>query len=327
MIDTRLDVGDNGILEGHVLIDAITSASVAAGTAQGVFEEQRYELGLVYTHDLGVARVGGGGRVSYEPDYMSTFGKLHADIDFADKNTVLGFDAAFGHDDVGRIVMGLDRTSTRMDVGTLTTYLGAVTLTQILSPNAIAHLTYDVTSLKGDQANPYRLVDSLKPGPDGIPIQITEPETHPDERLRQAIAGQLRYFIEPTETTLVAGYRYYLDDWGLRAHTPDVRVIQQAGDSIDLTLRYRFHFQTAADFYRPSYPSLDGLEYYTRDAKLSRLTTHTIEFRVGTLLGALGVPGNLADARAEVIVEYIAQSSSFGNAGVAHVALTVPFEY
>jgi hypothetical protein len=42
---------------------------------------------------------------------------------------------------------------------------------------------------------------------------------------------------------------------------------------------------------------------------------------------AFGLSGRWAAARLESILEYVVQHNRFGNAVVAHVALTLPFTY
>jgi hypothetical protein len=41
MFDGKVEVGENGLLQGHLLVDAITSASVASGATDEPFSEKR----------------------------------------------------------------------------------------------------------------------------------------------------------------------------------------------------------------------------------------------------------------------------------------------
>jgi hypothetical protein len=316
MLDGRFDVGDAGSLDAHVLVDAITSASAAAGApVDSEFDEQRYEIGGGYLHQLTDLRVGGQLRVSYEPDYTSLFGGLRSELELADKNTVVGVGASFGHDWIND--SALPEMSQRVD-DTLRTYLGSLSLSQLLSSDAVASVTYDVSYLDGLQANPYRTRFTTA-------NQLLE-ETHPRTRLRHALAGSGRLFVPASRTTAIGSYRFYIDDWGIRGHTPELRVIQELGP-LEVGVRYRLHTQNGADFYRDVYPMLEVGDLITDDEKLSPFTSHTIGGRLATELGTLGFGGTLAAARAELIVEYVDQNNRFGNAGVAHVALTVPFAY
>ena len=63
------------------------------------------------------------------------------------------------------------------------------------------------------------------------------------------------------------------------------------------------------------------------DVKISGFTTHTLGFKLAVYGRALGLPERMAEWRGEVIFEYVDQNNRFGNAGIAHAALSVPFEY
>ena len=42
-----------------------------------------------------------------------------------------------------------------------------------------------------------------------------------------------RLYVPQTQTTIIAAYRYYYDNWQIHAHTPELRIVQQAGDDVD----------------------------------------------------------------------------------------------
>jgi hypothetical protein len=104
MLDARFDVAGGiearggGELAVHTLVDVITSASVASGADGEPFTENRYEGGARYLHSLGIARAGGWFRYSSEPDYRSAFGGLRAELDLAQRNTMLAAAASIGRD-------------------------------------------------------------------------------------------------------------------------------------------------------------------------------------------------------------------------------------
>ena len=201
--------------------------------------------------------------------------------------------------------------------GSMTTVLGSVSVSQLLAPEALVAATYDVAYLDGFQQNPYRTA-------------ITDiglvPERHPETRLRHAIAGSARYYIKATRTTAIAGYRFYADDWGIRAHTPELRAVQEAGSGVELGLRYRYYTQNAAEFYAERY--MGNETFLTDDPKLSAFRSHTFEGKVSVLGGVFGLPGRWADARFDVLLGYVDTDSDFRNAiVVAQGALTLPFAY
>jgi hypothetical protein len=328
MLDGKFDVGTKGIVTAHFLVDAITSASASSGADNAMpFTEKRYEGGVTYTHELDDLRLSGSGKYSTESDYVSIFGGLRGEYDLAQKNTVLGLGIGVSRDTISAgSAQGLAQpmiecmsgmSNVECNLSSTSLFMSA---SQILSKNSIVGLTYDVAGLKGYQANPYRtaLTD------DGI-----APERHPNWRLRQAVAASLRYFYPASQTTFIGAYRFYRDNWDINAHTPEVRVIQAVGRVADASVRYRYHHQDKAVFYRDRYSTTDISvnRYLSDDVKLDAFTGHLFQAKLGILGEAFGMDGRWAGARFEGILEYVRQHNRFGNAIIAHVALTVPFEY
>lgn len=318
MVDADLEVGEAGRLRGHVLVDSITSASIAAGATGTAFNERRYETGVDFIQELGRLRLGGGGRLSTEPDYHSTFARLLGEVDLAQRNSTLGLALGAGHDEISNA--GAQGGLAPAFSDELDTFLASLSVSQVLSPIAIGALTYDVTQLSGYQANPYRSV---------VAGGSLEAERVPRNRLRHAAHVSVRAFSPPTETTAIAGYRLYADDWGIVAHTPELRVVQDLAPELALHLRYRYHRQSAADFYQDIYDSADpSIEpYLTEDDKLSAFDTHTVGGKLDLRLGLLGVDEAWQDGRIEALVEYISQPTHYGDAIAVQLALVVPLEY
>jgi hypothetical protein len=314
MLDATLDAGEHGQLDAHFLIDVITSASAAAGREGAEFTETRYENGAQYTHQLTDLRLGGGYRVSTEPDYDSVFANLRAQLELAQKNTIIGAGIAQGFDafDDGNRGGGLREARE----GDLRTTVGSLSISQVLSPVVVAGLNYDASYLDGDQENFYRQVIA-----DGTATD----EQVPDTRLRHAVSGSVRGFVVPTRSTVILGYRYYRDDWGVRSHTPELRVVQQIAGNITARLRYRYYRQSAASFYKETYDQVE--ELMTDDPKLDEFTGQTLGLRLASPLSRLGLGGKPGRVRAEALFEYIEQNNRFGDAVVAQIAFTVPVDY
>ncbi len=328
MLDGSFEVGTGGLATAHLLVDAITSASASSGADNSQpFTETRYEAGGSYTQELDNLRVGGQARYSTEPDYKSLFGGARVEIDLAQKNTVLGIGVGAGQDSISAAgAQGLMRPQLMCDAArtadecTLTTFTLFASASQILTRNTVAAITYDVTHLDGFQSNPYRMA---------LTATGLASERHPTKRLRQAYAASLRYWMVRTQTAWIGAYRYYTDDWGIRGHTPELRIVQQVGHAADASLRYRLHAQTHAEFYRDRYATSDisVVRYLSDDVKLDNQATHLIEAKLGVSGEAFGMSGRWESARLEGILQYALLHPRFGNAIIAHVAVTVPFEY
>jgi hypothetical protein len=318
MIDVKAEAGENGQFDGHLLVDTITSASIAAG-AQGVeFREQRYEFGAGYSHRFSDLTLGGSLRYSHEPDYQSLFASLRGAIDLFQQNTRLGLGVAYGDDDLSN-ASGQGGLMEPL-MGELTTALATASWTQVLSDVLVSELTYDFTFLDGFQENPYRTVAA-----GGMRAE----ERVPDLRYRHAVALAARRFWVGLDAVSLASYRFYGDNWGVFGHTPEARWIQRLSSEIFVHGRYRFHWQNRADFYRSIYDSADpSLEpFITDDPKLGAMTTHTIGGKLEVGLSAFGVSGRSGDIRAELQFDYLVQDNRYGNALQAQLGVTVPFVY
>ncbi len=325
MLDSMFEVGARGLVTSHFLVDAITSASASAGAAAAVpFTEIRYEAGGGYAHQLERLKLGGELKYSTESDYNSVYLGGRGEVELNEKNTTVGLGGGVSFDTIGTSTDGglgmltLDcepgESASQCNLSTLSVYGSA---SQILSRQAVIGFSVDVSRLDGYQSNPYR---SAVAGNELVR------ERHPTLRTREAFAGSLRYFVKQTDTTVIGAYRYYRDTWKIHAHTPELRAIQQVGTGTDATLRYRYHRQDAAFFYQDRYDSPDEM-FVSDDVKLSRFTNHTIEAKLGILGEVFELEGRWAGARFEGILEYVVQQNRFGNAIIAHVALTLPFEY
>ncbi|HET7502913.1 MAG TPA: DUF3570 domain-containing protein [Kofleriaceae bacterium] len=329
MLDGMFDAGLHGIVTGHFLVDAITSASSSSGAADSKpFTEQRYEGGLGYARELGRWTVGGDAKYSTESDYRSIYLGGRVQLDLGQKNTVLGLGGGISLDTISAAAaQGPSMPTLRCDAANpaetacgLDVYALYASASQILGRDTVLGASADISTLRGYQSNPYR---------QAIVGEVLAAERHPTERTREAFAGSLRHYLARTGTTLIGAYRYYRDTWKVHAHTPEIRIVQEVGLSADAAVRYRYYTQDGAYFFRDRYPPDDAAmtQYVSDDVKLSSFTGHTFEAKLGVLGDAFGLTGRWAGARFEGILEYAIQHNRFGNAVIAHVALTVPFVY
>ncbi len=341
MLDGMFEVGSRGMVNAHLLVDAITSASGASGAVGAKpFTEQRYEAGGGYTQEfdgpagsiLDRVRVGGDGKFSDESDYRSIYGGLRSEADLAHRNATVGLgggvsidkvDASGSQGPLGGIALlcpgDTSPTSTSCPLHVYNAYVKA---SQITGQDTVVGANYEIAYLDGYQSNPYRQV--------AVPeLGTYVPERHPFTRRRQAAAASVRHFFPQSQTTVIAAYRFYWDDWHVHAHTPELRLVQEVGLHADASFMYRYYRQTAAYFWRPFYPDPMTLSkpYLTDDPKMSPFDGHTLEAKLGVYGEAFDLTGRWAGARFEGILEYVIQHNRFGNAVVAHVALTLPIEY
>jgi hypothetical protein len=334
------------LIGAHYLLDAITSASQSAGALRDEpFTELRHEFGVRLGQRIGPALLGASYSYSSESDYWAHMASLSAAVDLFQKNTTLALSLAYNHDTVGRR-MGPTSYGVLGSLDALHVILG---WSQVLTKNMLLNFNYDLSIVgfgdkdNGYQANAYRMVNlGGSPAPDTLPFQ----------RIRHALSAGIHFAI-PLDNSVVPylafrpSYRFYVDDWSVIAHTPELRTFLPLGPT-ELRLTGRFYRQGQASFWNdlgdgvPFYPSNVGKEcsactsdtvragkYYTADPKLSTFDVYFVEVR---LLVKLQFLRPLSKKLSFGFVEgsygyYINERwahTTFGNAHVAGLTFTFP---
>jgi hypothetical protein len=195
-----------------------------------------------------------------EPFESWNFG-LGARWSLADDNAVLGVGLYQIDDAFDRF--GLD--GKRHGRANRSTTSANVSLTQLLSPTTVAVLSYGATLQTGTLGNTWSSV-LLADGTRGD-------ERLPRERLRHALSGRLAQWL-PWRGALRVGYRAYLDDWGIVAHTVDADLAQRLSSRLYLRASYRVHRQQAVRFFTAAGdPSATG--WRTGDSDLDAFVAQT----------------------------------------------------
>ncbi len=252
--------------------DVWTSASVDIRTAAtGRVTEQRDELDLGLDRALADdhARLGVGYRFSHEPDFVSHAVSLNGSYETRSRETTLGARAFFSFDTIGRAEDTLFKERGR-GVG------GWLGLSRLLDRFTIFQIAYELRAKLGYQASPYRFVAIDSPQLCGHEAALCLPEVLPRSRYRNAWVARLRRALH-RRVSVGAGYRFYLDTWKIRSHTPLVDLAVSPSRDLWLWLRYRGYVQSGASFYRAQYLSGDDLRFVTRDRELSSMFSHRAE--------------------------------------------------
>lgn len=231
---------------------------------------------------------------SDESDYLGRMVTVSGNFDFNQKNTNLAMSYSYGWDRIEPL--GTDTLHNKV------AHNFNATLTQALSPKWIGRAGIDVSYVDGLQSNPYRTVNA------GGRILL---ENHPLRRSRAALFLKAnRYF--KTQTALNLEYRFYLDDWGVHSNTLAFAYHQYFSDKVRIRYRYRYYDQSAADFYRPSYPTAQT--FMTSDYKLEKFTAHLFGVKVDYKLKDLlrgGFLGFMANSTFEAKYERYFSSNDF----------------
>lgn len=98
-------------------------------------------------------------------------------------------------------------------------------------------------------------------------------ERLPDSRLKIPLSIRLNYY--PLDFLILrAYYRYYTDDFGIKAHSFNIETPLKINRRLTVSPFYRFHKQTASDYFAPYKTHVSGSKYYTSDYDLAALQTH-----------------------------------------------------
>ena len=182
--------------------------------------------------------------VSNEHDYHSRAGGIEARRDFDEKNTTLT--AAYGRsrDRVGSSIdpaLDAPRDTDQYLVG----------ITQVLSPLALVQSSLACSNGRGWYNDPYKFTLTFYPD---APLPALLPDLRPDHRRSWAWLTRFRRHFPAQRGTLQAEYRYFRDDWGVRAHALELAWEQQLDERWSLRPALRYYTQGAAGFYAPLIP-------------------------------------------------------------------------
>lgn len=218
-------------------VSTVTSASgnsstTAAGkTPMAQYSDQRNSQGITYSRRIGAHLPTVDLSHSVEKDYVAReYGISDAWTMFEGRGT-LHFGLSWSDDTVAPVT-----TTLRFPKKAHNYALG---WTWVFGENDLLDIGTSRMNLKGDLTEPYLIV------PVGA---ITLSERRPDTRTRDAyFIKQAHYF--DWDGALKTTYRYYRDDWGIKAHTLDFTYDQHLDDGWILSPRLRYYTQSAASFY------------------------------------------------------------------------------
>lgn len=293
---------DGGQASANVIVDVVSAASVdVVAQASSRFDEVRGEtnLGLAYAVDGTLPSINYRG--SIEPDYVSHGVGAGCQLRLGGADSV-----ARAHYQVTLDTIGRSGTPFSTFSRSLTSHAAELSLTQNLGPEALLRGVYTLTVQDGYMEKPYRYVplfdaaglalarrDGVTLGLDTFDRYRLAPrpaESVPDLRLRHALALRLLQYIAPLAGAVRVDYRFYIDDWGIVAHTAELGYEQPLGERWTLGFYARGYTQGAASFYRATYQvesprELPGLR--TVDRKLAGYEMGTFGTRLELQLDAI----------------------------------------
>ncbi|HET9279910.1 MAG TPA: DUF3570 domain-containing protein [Flavitalea sp.] len=98
-------------------------------------------------------------------------------------------------------------------------------------------------------------------------------ENLPGNKFKLPLGVRSNYF--PGDQVIIRTlYRFYIDDWGMKAHTIDIETPVKLSSFISVSPFYRFHTQSAVDYFAPFLKNEPTQIYYSSDHDLSELNSH-----------------------------------------------------
>ena len=101
-------------------------------------------------------------------------------------------------------------------------------------------------------------------------------ENLPDSRLKVPLGLRLHYYASD-RLVLRFNYRFYTDDFGIIGNTIGLEAPVKFGPFFSVVPFYRFHTQTATDYFKPFGEHIDGEnEYFTSDYDLADISSSKV---------------------------------------------------
>jgi len=139
------------------------------------------------------------------------------------------------------------------------------TYSQVLDETSVLDVSLFYLEEDGYLTNTYKNVVRNYDSLDG-PIIVNE--NRPDTRNAGGAVINYAKSIGPN-SALQMNYRYYLDDWKINSHTPEIKLLYQATNAIRIDVGYRYYYQSAAEFYSAQKDYFTDEEFASSDDRLS----------------------------------------------------------
>jgi hypothetical protein len=252
----RKSLADKVSLSGSLYVDAVSNASVDVVTTASPYKERRNEYGLAADYAVRDALISVGLTSSKEPDYRAD--AFNVDVSqetFGGMTTVaLGFTR--GADKVGQTGFGFFDQAKHWQYR-----LG---VTQILTSQWMASLNLEAIADSGYLGNPYRAARVF-----GAAVPERLPRTRSSRAINLRAIGDLG-----SRDALRGSYRYFWDNWEVKAHTAEGGYSRYVGESFLLDGYLRLYKQDRALFYSDN-AQTDTL-YVSRNRQLGTYSGSTL---------------------------------------------------
>ena len=265
-------------VSANYYIDMVSSASIDVMTTASPYTEERTQGSLALDALYGKTQYSVSYTLSDESDYTASTASFDVSQDLFGDLTTVSFGFSQGWDEVRKngdntFEETVDRRNYRFS------------LQQIVTPQLMTGLNYEVITDEGFLNNPYRSVRYLDDSSArGFSFQ---PEVYPSTRTSNAVALNARYYL-PYRAAIHGEYRFYTDTWGIDANTASLGYTHPWGKRWIFEAGYRWYDQSAADFYSDLFPRANAQNFLARDKELSTVTSQMFSLGATYELPSLG---------------------------------------
>lgn len=280
-----------------------TTSSASGGAPMASFKAERTAVGADWeTSVTPETRLTLAGDHSSQKSYSSAGFGASVARDFNQRNTTLVFGAGYSVDTINPAngIRTELKTTSAATIRAASEEKDQVDLqlgvTQVLSRETLLQLNYVRGQASGYMTNPYKIISEVDPVTGVNTNSIARTEKRPDKRGSNAIYAQLNYALE--SGVLYSSYRYFQDDWGIKAHTVDFKYRQPITERLYVQPNVRIYTQSAADFYRSMlYTTEITPAYASADYRMAKMHTNSL----GVKLGYKPLSGGEFTARVEAM--------------------------
>ncbi|WP_374674765.1 DUF3570 domain-containing protein [Ideonella sp.] len=268
----RKSLFDKVSLSAGYYVDAVSNASIDVVTTASPYSESRsqYDVGVDYVvRDSSIRVFGSQGE---EPDYTADTWGVDVTQEMFGGMTSVSLGYTEGFDQVGQ--KGLDGW---LDQARHWNY--RVGVTQILTPRWLASLNMEAIADEGFLGSPYRVARVF-----GAAVPERVPRTRGGRAIKLRALGDVSDWFTGTRWgdgqrhAVHADYRYYWDNWGIRAHTVEGGYSRYWGDRWLVDGWLRFNRQGEALFYSDN-AETETL-YVSRNRQLAAFSSTSLGGRV-----------------------------------------------
>ncbi len=214
------------------------------------------------------ARIGG----SSEYDYISISGGLDYSLLSKDKNTTVGLSLQAFIDQWDIIYPQELRNQNTLPTDKRQSYNASLSISRVLNKKMQMSFQLEAIYMNGLLSTPFHRVYFQDQDKAGLEIL-------PSTRLKIPLGVRFNYHIHEKIIARLY-YRYYWDDWGVNAHTTSVELPIKFNRFLSVYPFYRFHKQTASDYFKPYREHVASEEFRTSDFDLAALHSHSYGFGV-----------------------------------------------